>query len=568
MESAGLGLTALATVELCLKYGPNPQSPISGQLTETSSHRYGPRLCDKYRTFRNAETGFAERLLIFENRWLKVEAQVKFLRKVWEDLPARFQVNFNSILAVINSKLVQANQLLNQTLSREDQRDGNALAVMTKDRFRRAAFTATLQKSIDTTIRDLDQWQQNLLDPTWYQLVLVPGLHVEQQAKETCIDDEVSERTLADLRFLLSKKHESENSAKDVFLSYDAVEKLSSGVEFSKASLGIDKESKEVVLLDRVQIPAGTNRDQSISDVYNLVKFFSSVEPEVFGFLRCRGALKDAEHCDLVFSFPKGQDDPTSLRALLVRENDTYPLNARLNIAQTLARSVMFLHDCQFVHKSLRPENIICFATQREWPDTPYMIGLDRFRLIDARSKRLSDDLWYKDIYRHPNRQGIRPEKDYIMQHDIYSLGVCLLEIGLWRSFQKWEDDSDEPRVNEDLLVKKDFAIKDPRKRAFEVKKQVIRLAEQRLPGSMGRIYTSIVLSCLTCLDAGNTDFGSQDELDDESGILVGVGYVEKVKYSIPIARLLLTQAGTYGNIVHFNLRRCWERKRRLYKQR
>ena len=28
-------------------------------------------------------------------------------------------------------------------------------------------------------------------------------------------------------------------------------------------------------------------------------------------------------------------------------------------------------------------------------------------------------------------RQGVHPEEQLVMQHDIYSLGVCLLEIGL-----------------------------------------------------------------------------------------------------------------------------------------
>ena len=495
--------------------------------------RYGPRLCNKYRSFRDAETGFAERLLILENRWMKVEVQVKFLHSVWSALPARFQVHFNSILSVINSKLIQANEFLDQSIEKKDQQHEYTLAAMAKGKLRRGAFALTLRDSIDTTIHDLDQWQQNLLDPTWYQLVLVPDLRVQQVAKARCIDDEESERTLADLRFLLSKKDQADDSTTDVFLPYNVIEPMASGIEFSKASLGIDKESREIVLLDRIQIPAGTNRDQSVSDVYRLVRFFSMTDPQLFGFLRCRGALKDSEHCDLIFSFPENHDDPTSLRALLVRANSTYPLNARLNIAQMLARSVMFLHDCQFVHKSLRPENVICFTTQGECPDKPYMIGLDRFRLIDARSMRLSDDLWYKDIYRHPSRQGIRPEKDYIMQHDIYSLGVCLLEIGLWQSFQRFNDGSDVPLVNEELLSAKDFAVRDPRRRAFGIKKQLLSLAKQRLPGSMGCIFTSTVISCLTCLDPGNTDFGDQEELYDESGIVVGLRYVEKVRHAV-----------------------------------
>lgn len=39
------------------------------------------------------------------------------------------------------------------------------------------------------------------------------------------------------------------------------------------------------------------------------------------------------------------------------------------------------------------------------------------------------------DIYRHPKRQGLQLDERYNMKHDIYSLGVCLLEIGLWEPF-------------------------------------------------------------------------------------------------------------------------------------
>ncbi|KAL8640699.1 MAG: hypothetical protein Q9228_002413 [Teloschistes exilis] len=497
---------------------------------ETAGVAYGGRLCEKYRSFQDAEIGFTERLLILENRWLKVEVQVEFLRNVWSDLPGRFQTHFHSILSVINSKLVAANDLLEQVIEKSGQQTEHALAFLgSRGKVRRIPFALTLKDAIDTTIRELDQWQCNMLDPNWYQLVLVPGLDVQKAASKACTDERDSDQTLDGLRCLLSSKDHIDDSTVDVFLPYDAVDVMASGVEFSKARLGKDKKSKDVVLLDRVQIPLGTDYEQSVTDVFHLVKFFSSIDPELFGFLPCRGALKDEEHCDLVFSFPKNCDDPTSLRALLVQASSTYPLNARLNIAQMLARSVMFLHDCQFVHKSLRPDNILCFATQGECPDKPYMIGLDRFRLIDARSKRLSDDLWYKDLYRHPTRQGIRPEKDYSMQHDIYSLGVCLLEIGLWQSFLLWEDNLESPAPREEYLSKEDLAIKNPRRRAFQVKKRLIKLAEERLPGSMGQIYTSTVVSCLTCLDAGNNRFGDQEDFEDDSGILIGVRYVEKV---------------------------------------
>ncbi|KAL8777604.1 MAG: hypothetical protein Q9213_007790 [Squamulea squamosa] len=509
MEVAGVGLAIVGTCELCLKYGK--------------------RLCDTYRTYRDAETGFAERLLDLENRWLKVEVQLRFLHEVWSALPGRFQVHFNSILAVINTKLIAANDLCNQTIEKSDQNHDYLHALLNKGKLRREAFAVSYKTQIDNVINDLGKWQQSLLDPTWYQLVLLPGLRVQQAIERSCNDSNDPKHTLAGLRYLLSNKDKVDGPTIDVFLPYDSIEPTAYGVEYSKATLGIEKTSREVVLLDRIQIPPGTNREQSISDVYHLVKFFSSIDPELFGFLRCRGALKDDKHCDLVFQFPEKHDDPTSLRELLVQADKAYSLNARLNIAQMLARSCMFLHNCQFVHKSLRPENIVCFATPGRYPDKPYMIGLDRFRFIDARSMRVNDDLWYKDIYRHPSRQGIRPERDYIMQHDIYSLGVCLLEIGLWQSFVKWEDGSENPTPNEKYVSKAILAIKDPRKRARGIKEVFVGLAEQWLPGAMGQVYTSTVIACLTCLDTGNTNFGDQEDLREETGILVGVRFVEKI---------------------------------------
>jgi hypothetical protein len=46
----------------------------------------------------------------------------------------------------------------------------------------------------------------------------------------------------------------------------------------------------------------------------------------------------------------------------------------------------------------------------------------------------------------------------------------------------------------------------------------------------MGRKYTETVVTCLTCLDISNS-FGDASEFLDENGILVGVRFIEKVKY-------------------------------------
>jgi len=43
--------------------------------------------------------------------------------------------------------------------------------------------------------------------------------------------------------------------------------------------------------------------------------------------------------------------------------------------------------------------------------------------------------VWPKRIYQHPERQDEYAEAAYEPRHDIYSLGVCMLEVLLWTPF-------------------------------------------------------------------------------------------------------------------------------------
>ncbi len=79
------------------------------------------------------------------------------------------------------------------------------------------------------------------------------------------------------------------------------------------------------------------------------------------------------------------------------------------------------------------------------------------------------------------------------------------------------------------LEITEHLKKKDIRARAFQIKRELVALAEAQLPSRMGSVYTSVVLSCLTCLDQNNQGFGDESNLRDEDGILVGVRYIEKV---------------------------------------
>ena len=142
-----------------------------------------------------------------------------------------------------------------------------------------------------------------------------------------------------------------------------------------------------------------------------------------------------------------GQWRVLSLRDLLNRAPH-FPLNHRLRFCCDLAQAVLYVHLVGWVHKSIRPDNILVFqehgeaelaatAARRRFPyalASPYLAGFEYARNAKALSDRKSDAEWRVNIYRHPKRQFLEQNAEYTMAHDIYSLGVVFLEVGLWGS--------------------------------------------------------------------------------------------------------------------------------------
>jgi serine/threonine protein kinase len=462
---------------------------------------------------------------------------------VWPELPSRLQIHFNSVLAIINAKLIAATNLLDIAIGKPMEHQPTQTVIRKQGKPHRGAFAISLKDTLEATIRDLDAWRDNMLDPSWFQLVRVSSQRVDDVANqhERRLDGPIEE--LDNLRKLIHNEDASKSSA-PVFLHEQSVQLTGVRIEFSESNLGIHSESGSSVIMDAVKPASGIEDRQTILEARDLARRFRSNEVDTFGLLKCIGILKDTASFNFLFQFPSGLSGPVSLRRLLLDADSSIPLNCRLNIGQKLARSIMFLHSLSFVHKNIRAENIVCFSSHGESPDRPYLLGFEMLRQVDEHSMRMSDALWQRDIYRHPGRQGTRPEQDYIFQHDIYSLGVCLLEIGLWKSFLRWPEKVSPPVPNDPFLLPSDLTQKDPRKRAFEIKKKFVQLARDRLPGLMGDRYTSVVISCLTCLDTGNADFGDQREFLDDDGILVGVRYIEKVGVD-PVYKQILTVLGT-----------------------
>jgi hypothetical protein len=127
------------------------------------------------------------------------------------------------------------------------------------------------------------------------------------------------------------------------------------------------------------------------------------------------------------------------------------------------------------------------------------------------------------------------------MHHDVYSLGVCLLEIGLWQSFvsyssdgkltpeygdaykqfMKWLESTTTPAIQPTTRLAYQSIM------SFKLKEYFIHLANTRLPITMGDKYSAVVVTCLTCLDENNENFDNEIQAHDEEEILVAVRFIE-----------------------------------------
>jgi hypothetical protein len=118
------------------------------------------------------------------------------------------------------------------------------------------------------------------------------------------------------------------------------------------------------------------------------------------------------------------------------------------------------------------------------------------------------------------------------MQHDIYSLGVCLLEIGVWRTpvvYNETDTDNEDGPKPFSLIPLLNNTEQSEVQKAFQLKDSLVTIAQRELPSRMGDKYTEIVISCLTCLDDSNPDFSDESEFKDEDDVIIGVRYIEKI---------------------------------------
>ena len=132
-----------------------------------------------------------------------------------------------------------------------------------------------------------------------------------------------------------------------------------------------------------------------------------------------------------------GDDCGLKSRKVLCGTSSETPFRERIEIASGIALAVLSMHALCFVHKSIRPEDVLIFSSS-EAVGKPYHVGLS---IIATGTRLRGDDHKEKNLYPYLLRQGVQIEDEYIMQHDVCSLGVVLPEIGLNTSVLVWPHD-------------------------------------------------------------------------------------------------------------------------------
>ena len=519
----------------------------------------------RYRIYMKAENEIFKMLLRVEGSWIKTEIQLDFIREIWDTMPENLKIHLGDVLQVLQNSLQGIDADFNKVLRYEKGADGEIQIARKGDarkpQVKGLHFALFMRDHMESAVKSIEEWQGRL-DPSWYLIGRIGNPKIDQQLNSDQSTGQSTQHSslniLKTLRNQINSLSKPDETSESIWIDSLVPSTETWSIPNSQVKVGVVPGDGSQVLIDRIKCDPKVSVDTT-RDVRDLAKVLARVNPFIFGLLSCRGVIKEMSSenkltgFNFVFNMPKHLTKPHSLRSILLSPPQGITLNDRFSLVALLARSVFFMHTSRFVHKNVRPENILILEDEAQATNRrPFLVGFEKFRLDTGKTSKRGDALWERDLYRHPERQGKQPETDFIMQHDIYSLGVVMLEIGLGYSFvtplselslerklsqSKIDDKSPAPESspfskstpNPELNIAKFLDSKDTQYKAKHIKKRLVKLAKENLPSAMGLKYTQAVIACLTCLDPDNEAFGDEEDLVDNDGILVGVRFIEKV---------------------------------------
>ena len=536
MSGIELGLAVIATVDLCVKLAPTiPIKSFLFSLIRYSSR--GKRLIELYAAYKGAGEEVVVRVKRVAGTWFKIEQQLQFIKRIEGVLDDRHREIQHANNEELSSKMNVVVQKLESVTKSDDKADVKAIHKATQ-RVVRPLKYVWLKESLDKAIEDLEDWQRRA-DPSWYLILKIADSQVD---KALLTDNAATAESVPSAKAIReATKGEEPKEKIGIFLPDSDLRAMDvQDIPFCVARVAQRhslSRGLQTMILSDVRCHPGSNVKMAMRDVRDLARKLQHSDPEKFGLLDCKGVVKHVEtskrnghvQFTMVLRTPPNLQYPRSLRQRLMTDEGAISLSDKVDMARELAKAVNYVHVFGFVHKDIRPETVLTFQSVDSVEATSssiFLVGFDNFRKEEGQTYLQGDEDWEKNLYRHPSRQGYTPGQEYSMQHDIYSLGVCLLEIGLWVSFVTYDEKGGNPTPSSVSGISQEgMSIRTP----AALKQLLVMLARQKLPSRMGRRYCQVVETCLTCLDPDNTNFGHASELLDEDGILVGVRYIDKV---------------------------------------
>lgn len=312
-------------------------------------------------------------------------------------------------------------------------------------------------------------------------------------------------------------------------------------------ALAISQRDQQVVFIEWQSYMGNAGRPNKLAEeqIHRLGDFLSVHDrPRDLRILDCIGLFKDQANSryGVVYHLPWYMRDlacrtrpedlghvckPSSLDRLLENVDNVLDLGIRFDLAKKLVYSVVVLHTCGWLHKNIRSSNIFFFPARpasnksikphQKDIGRPYIMGYGLSRPDDvpisiqydehavraysrtngaqkvtqiSRAHQLEYDTDSKpriNIYQHPDKVA-NPARRFRHSYDIYSIGLVLLEIGLWQNLQTFDNGAWV-----DAYAFRDF---------------VLKTLVPDLWGQCGSIYGGVVEDCLRM----PTDIGLEDE--------------------------------------------------------
>jgi hypothetical protein len=292
------------------------------------------------------------------------------------------------------------------------------------------------------------------------------------------------------------------------------------------------------ILVEYKRYDSGENQERlayMTEQIGRLSNFLALADPLTTGILKCAGWIVEPElyRFGLLFKLPlhyhfssvgsRGSahaeglvtlhsfisaGSPASSNPSKISYLPKCSLDTRVSVACMIAVSVFYLHSYSWVHENLRSSNVV-MLTENEGVGVevenisastfgrPFLVGFNASRSSGGiysiggfATAETQEERFGQDLYCHPDRQG-QPNDDiirYQMCHDLYSLGVILLEIGLWMPLER----------EKSLTNIRNGTFENSSAKHIAVRGALLKLAKEKLGIALGERYCQIVIDCLS----------------------------------------------------------------------